>query len=73
MRSSSAWIAFSALDSRAEKAIQAELERVERRSRLVEDQDARILQQRARDGHALLLPARELESALAHRCFIFLR
>src|SRR5690606_12306145 len=35
--------------------------RVERRRRLVEDEDARALQNRARDRHALLLAARELE------------
>jgi hypothetical protein len=39
--------------------------RVERRGRLVEDQDARVLQDRARDRDALLLAAGELEAALA--------
>ena len=38
---------------------------VERGGRLVEDQDRRILQQRARDRDALLLAAGELEPALA--------
>ena len=41
--------------------------RVERRGGLVEDQDRRVLEQRARDRHALLLAARELEAALADR------
>src|SRR6516164_3627762 len=39
---------------------------VERRGRLVEDQDRRALEDRARDGDALLLAAGELETALAH-------
>ena len=39
--------------------------RVERRGGFVEDQDARILEQRARNRHALLLAAGELEAALA--------
>ncbi len=51
---SSAWIAFSDL-------------RIERARRLVEDQDARRLEDRARDGDALLLAAGELEAALADR------
>jgi hypothetical protein len=38
---------------------------VERAGRLVQDQDARVLQQGARDRHALLLAARELQAALA--------
>ena len=38
---------------------------VERRGRLVEDQDRRVLQEHAGDGQALLLPARELHAALA--------
>ena len=46
--------------------------RVQRRGRLVEDQDRRVLQQRARDRHALLLAARELEAALAHRGLVAL-
>ena len=42
--------------------------RIERRGRFVEDEDLGILQDRARDGHALLLAARQLEAALAdHR------
>ena len=47
--------------------------RVERGGRLVEDQDARIFQQRARDRHALLLAAGELEAALADLGFVLLR
>ena len=38
---------------------------VERRGRLVEQQDRRRLQDRAGDGDALLLAARELQAALA--------
>ena len=38
---------------------------VERARGLVEDEDARILQDGARDGDALLLPAGELHAALA--------
>ena len=51
---SSAWIAFS--DARIERA-----------RRLVEDQDARRLEDRAGDGDTLLLAAGELEAALADR------
>ena len=40
--------------------------RVEVRRRLVQDQDRRVLQEGARDGHALALAARELRAALAH-------
>ena len=40
-------------------------EAVERRRRLVEHQDRRRLEDRARDRDALLLAARELEPALA--------
>jgi hypothetical protein len=40
--------------------------RVQRRGGLVEDQDRRVLQQGAGNGHALLFAARELEAALAH-------
>jgi hypothetical protein len=36
------------------------------RGGLVEDQDRRVLQQRARDGHALLLATTELQASLAH-------
>ena len=39
---------------------------VERRRRLVEDQDPGVLQEHARDGHALLLASRELVAALPH-------
>ena len=38
---------------------------VERRGRLVEDQDRRVLEEHARDRQALLLAARELDAALA--------
>jgi hypothetical protein len=38
---------------------------VERGCRLVEDEDIRRLEQRTRDGDALLLPARELGAARA--------
>src|SRR3569833_2725500 len=38
--------------------------RIQRRGRLVEDQDARIFEFHPRDRHALLLGARELEAAL---------
>src|SRR6185503_16932798 len=38
---------------------------VERRGGFVEDEDARIGEDRARDGDALALPARELHPALA--------
>jgi hypothetical protein len=41
---------------------------VERAGRLVEDQDARVLEDGARDRDALLLAARELQPALADRC-----
>src|SRR4051794_20159307 len=40
-------------------------EGVERRGRLVEHQDRRAFQNRARDGDALLLAARQLQAALA--------
>jgi hypothetical protein len=46
---------------------------VERAGRLVEDQDRRVLEQRAGDGDALLLAARQLEPALADHRFIALR
>ena len=46
---------------------------VERAGGLVEDQDRRVLQQRAGDRHALLLAARELQPALADHRFIALR
>src|SRR4051812_19469375 len=52
-RSSASWISFS--------------EGVERRGRLVEDKDRRPLQNRARDGDALLFASRKLEAALADR------
>jgi hypothetical protein len=39
---------------------------VERARRLVEQQDRRVLQQRARDAHALLFAARQLQAPLAH-------
>ena len=40
--------------------------RVERRGRLVQHQDRRVLEHHARDGDPLLLAARELQAALAH-------
>src|SRR5260370_26900275 len=46
--------------------------RVERRGCLVEDRDARVLEQRARDRHALLFPAGELQSPFADGGFIFI-
>ena len=39
--------------------------RVDRRGRVVEDEDARVGQQRARDGQALTLAARQRQAALA--------
>ena len=39
---------------------------VERRGRLVEHQDRRVLEDHARDRDALALAARELHAALAH-------
>ncbi len=39
--------------------------RIERRGRLVEDQDRRVLEQHAGDGDALALAAGELDAALA--------
>ena len=47
--------------------------RIERRSRFVEDEDARVLEYRARDRDALLLAARELEPALADARFVAVR
>ena len=40
---------------------------IERRGRLVEQDDRRILDQRARDGDALALAAGELQAVLADR------
>jgi hypothetical protein len=51
----------------------ARSERIERGRRLVEDQDRRVLQHRARNRHALLLAARQLQAALADRCLVTLR
>jgi hypothetical protein len=45
---------------------------VQGRRGLVEDQDRRVLQQRAGDGHALLLAAGQLEAALAHHGLVAL-
>ena len=47
--------------------------RIERRGRLVEYQDARILEDGARDRDALLLAAGELQPALAHPRFVAFR
>ena len=44
--------------------------RVERAGRFVEDQDARILEQHARDRQPLALAARELVAALADDRFV---
>ena len=41
--------------------------------RLVEDQDARVGDERARDGDALALPARQVDAALDDRRVIALR
>ncbi len=41
---------------------------VERGQRLVHQQDARLGEQRAADGHALLLPARERRGLAAQQC-----
>src|SRR4051794_27069405 len=38
---------------------------VEARGRLVEDEDARVREDRSRDGNPLALPARKLDAALA--------
>ena len=46
---------------------------VERRRRLVQDQDRRVLQQRARNRQALALPARQLLAALADAGLVLLR
>ena len=46
---------------------------VERRGRLVEQQDRRVLQHRARDGDALPLAAREPDAVLADRRVVALR
>ena len=46
---------------------------VERRGRLVEDQDRRVLQHRARDRDALALAGRELRAALAERRVVAVR
>ena len=40
---------------------------VERGCRFVQDEDARVLEQRAGDGHALALPATQLHPAFAHK------
>ncbi len=45
--------------------MRASVGRVDRRRRVVEDQDARVEQQRARDRDALALAARERQAALA--------
>ena len=39
--------------------------RIDRRGRFVQDQDGRVAQDGTGDGEALLLPARELDAALA--------
>src|SRR5678815_5884806 len=55
-----------ALPQRRELVLDRELDlAVERGRRLVEDQDRRVLEDHARQGDALALPARELDAALA--------
>ena len=46
---------------------------IQRRGRLVEDQDRRILQQRARDRDALLLAAGQFQAAFADRSVVAVR
>ena len=46
---------------------------VERRGRLVEDEDARVLEQHARDRHPLLLAAGQLVAALADHGVVAVR
>ena len=43
---------------------------IERARRFVEDQNRRVLQDRARDRDALALAARELDAALTHECVV---
>src|SRR5581483_1372887 len=43
---------------------------VDRRRRLVEDEDARVGEQRARERDELALPEREAEAALAELCLV---
>src|ERR1043165_354057 len=47
--------------------------RIERRGRFVEDEDARFLEDRPGDRDTLLLPARELEPALADARLVTVR
>ena len=47
--------------------------RIERGGRFIENQDRRILQDGARDRHALLLAAGQFQAALAHHRVITLR
>ena len=55
-----------ALHQRRERLLDRRLDlRVERRGRLVEDQDRRVLEDHAGDGDALALAAGELDAALA--------
>ena len=46
---------------------------IQRRGGLVEDQDARVLEDRPGDGHPLLLATGELQAALAHRGLVTVR
>ena len=48
-------------------------ERVERRGGLVEQDDRRVPEDRARERHALLLAAAQLQAALAHLRLVALR
>ena len=55
-----------ALHQRVELLLDRRLDlRIERRGRLVEDQDRRVLEEHAGDGDALALAARQLDAALA--------
>src|SRR5437667_10854080 len=47
--------------------------RIERRGRLIEKQDRRILQKRARDAEALPLTNAEMSTALAHCTLVTIR
>ena len=56
-----------ALHQRVEALLDRGLDfQIERRGRLVKDEDRRVLQQHARDGDALALSARQLDAALAN-------
>ena len=64
----------AARHQRLERLLDARLRRrVERAGRLVEDQDRRVLEQRAGDGQALALAARQGRAALADQGVVALR